>query len=117
MEDFETQIREMVEIRHSKEREEATRNANNGEDEYTRFKCWCNAFKNGKGKNDARVFAEYLKEEGKELEFNQKKYLAEKYFGYEYEYNYKTHEWTTKKKKDILERVDEKDKTLYNLNN
>lgn len=101
MEDFETQIREMVEIRHQKERQEALTNEKSGENEYTKFKCWCNAFKNGKGQNDARVFAEYLKEEGKELEFNQKKYLAEKYFGYKYEYNYETHEWETHKRKAI----------------
>ena len=101
MEDFETIAREMTEIRQRKEREDARTKSLNGEAEYIKFKCWCNAFKNGKGQNDARVFAEYLKEEGKELEFNQKKYLAEKYFGYEYEYNYETHEWETHKRKAV----------------
>jgi hypothetical protein len=101
MEDFEKTIREMVEIRHRRERQQALTDSLNGEAEYTRFKCWCNAFKNGNGQTDAKVFAEYLKEESRELSFTAKKHLLEKYFGYEFEYNYEKHEWETHKRKPI----------------
>lgn len=99
MEDFEEQIREMVEIRKDKEAKENEVAKTRGEYEYTKFKCWCNAFKNGKGQNSARVFAEFLKEENIELTFWQKKAIAEKYFGYKYTYNYQEDTWDTKKEK------------------
>lgn len=99
MEDFEEQIREMVEIRKDKEARENEVAKTRGEYEYTKFKCWCNAFKNGQGKNNAKVFAEFVKAENIELTFWQKKAIAEKYFGYEYNYDYEKDEWITKKKR------------------
>ena len=116
-EDFDTIVREMTEERHRNEYYEDLKNANNGEHEYTMFKCWCWAFKNGEGQTDAKVFAEYLKSENKELDFWAKKHLAETYFGYEYEYSYEKLDWIIRKKKDILEKIDEKDEKLYDLNN
>lgn len=99
MEDFETQIREMVAQRRKREDAQDESDLRNGEYEYTKFKCWCNAFKNGQGQNNAKVFAEYLKEEGKELDFWAKKHLAEKYFGFEYEYDSAKDDWNVKKRK------------------
>ena len=101
MDEFEKEIREMTEIRHIKEAQANDEARINGEYEYTKFKCWCNAFRNGEGKNDARVFAEFLKEENIELTFWQKKAIAEKYFNYEYEYNDATGEWIIKKKRSV----------------
>ena len=115
--DFDTIARQMTKERHRNEYYEDLRNANYGEQVYTMFKCWCWAFKNGKGQTDAKVFAEYLNSENKELDFWAKKHLAEKYFGYEYEYDYEKHDWIIRKKKDILEKIDEKDEKLYDLNN
>lgn len=97
--DFEKEIRNIVKIRLQKEKYEDEQNNRNGEYEYTMFKCWCWAFNNGKGQNDAKVFAKYLKSEKKELSFNAKKHLAEKYFGYEYELDTEKYEWVIKKKR------------------
>lgn len=117
MEDFETIVRSVVDERRRNEYNEDLENYQNGEYEYTKFKCWCNAFKNGKGQDNPKVFAEYLKSVGSELGFWAKKHLAEKYFDYEYDYDHNTGEWNIhRKKNDILERIDEKDKTVYNLN-
>lgn len=99
-EDFEKQIRDMVEERNRKQVFENERADRDGEYIYTKFKCWCNAFKNGQGINDARVFAEFVKEEKIELDFWQKKSIAEKYFGYKYKLNNKTLEWELKKERN-----------------
>ena len=99
MDEFEKQIKEMVKIRNAEEaraNEEAKRN---GEYEYTKFCCWCNAFRTMADQTNPKAFADFLKEENIELTFWQKKAIAEKYFGYEYTLNYETNEWEIKKKK------------------
>lgn len=68
-------------------------NQANGEYIYVNFCVWCNAFNNCKGKNDAKLFAKFLKQENIELTFWQRKHLAEKYFGYKYEYKNDKGEW------------------------
>lgn len=68
-----------------------------GEYIYVNFCVWCNAFNDSKGKNDAKLFAKFLKQENIELTFWQRKHLAEKYFGYKYEYDYAKGEWEIKK--------------------
>lgn len=68
-----------------------------GENIYTEFKAWCNAYKKGQGKDNPNTFAEYLKTENLELTFWQRKHLAEKYFGYKYEYKHDKEEWEIKK--------------------
>lgn len=97
MDEFEKQIREMVEERDRKQVIDNEIAERNGEYVYSKFKCWCNAFKNGKGQNNARVFAEFLKEENIELTFWQKKAIAEKYFGYKYTYDTNKDEWIIRK--------------------
>lgn len=69
----------------------------NGEDIYIEFKVWCNAYNSGNGKNNAKLFAKFLKEQEIELNFWQKKYLAEKYFGYKYNFDRKKSDWEIKK--------------------
>lgn len=69
-----------------------------GEGEYARFCLWCNAFNKGQGKSNSEIFAKYLKEENIKLTFWQKKYLAEKYFGFEYDFDYFTRKWKVTKK-------------------
>lgn len=64
-----------------------------GEYIYVNFCVWCNAFNNSNGKNDAKLFAKFLKQENIELTFWQRKHLAEKYFGYKYEYKRDKGEW------------------------
>ena len=68
-----------------------------GEYIYVNFCVWCNAFNDSKGKNDAKLFAKFLKQENIELTFWQRKHLAEKYFGYKYEYDYEKKDWEIKK--------------------
>lgn len=69
-----------------------------GECEYTMFCLWCNAFNKGQGKSNSEIFAKYLKEENIKLTFWQKKHLAEKYFGFEYEWDCSSNKWIIKKK-------------------
>lgn len=69
----------------------------NGEYIYVNFCVWCNAFNSSNGKTDAKLFAKFLKQENIELTFWQRKHLAEKYFGYKYEYKHDKQEWEIKK--------------------
>lgn len=69
-----------------------------GEEQYVLFCAWCNAFNYGEGKNDPKVFKQYLKEENIELNFWQKKYLSEKYFNYEYKWDNDNGCWLSRKK-------------------
>lgn len=94
---FEEQIRQMQAERHRGEHYEYQRKQSNGEYIYVNFCVWCNAFKDSKGKNDAKLFAKFLKQENIELTFWQRKHLAEKYFGYKYEYDYEKKDWEIKK--------------------
>lgn len=71
----------------------------NGEYIYVNFCVWCNAFNNCKGKTDAKLFAKFLNNENIELTFWQRKHLAEKYFGYKYEYKHDKGEWEITKNK------------------
>ena len=101
MDEFEKQIREITKIRNREAAEATERARSSGEYEYTKFKCWCNAFKNGKGQDSAKVFAEFLKKENINLDFWKKKAIAEKYFNYIYEYNCENDEWIIKKKREV----------------
>ena len=94
---FNQQIRELCYERQKAELWEQNRKKANGEYIYVNFCVWCNAFNNCKGKNDAKLFAKFLKKEKIELTFWQRKYLAEKYFGYKYEYDYEKKDWEIKK--------------------
>lgn len=94
---FEEQIRQMQEERHRRERYEYQRKQVNGEYIYVNFCVWCNAYNDSKGKNDAKLFAKFLKQENIELTFWQRKHLAEKYFGYKYEYDYEKKDWEIKR--------------------
>lgn len=66
--------------------------------EYSLFCVWCNAYKNKQ--YTEQNFRQYLKTE-KELSFWIKKKIAETYFGYKYNYNYKTMNLTCKKIKAV----------------
>lgn len=90
---FEEQIRQMQDERHRRERWECKRKQLNGEYIYVNFCVWCNAFNDSKCKNDAKLFAKFLKQENIELTFWQRKHLAEKYFGYKYEYRHDKGDW------------------------
>ena len=58
---------------------------------YVRFCAWCNAEGKVELKKNARAFAEWLKSNDIELDFWQRKAIAETHFGYRYEWNGK--EW------------------------
>lgn len=70
----------------------------NGENIYWNFRVWCNAYKNGVGKDDARVFAEYIKKNGIELTHRQRKWIAENCFGFVFTYNHDKGDWDITKK-------------------
>ena len=84
--------------RQRKEFEEMHKKEINGDYIYTRFCVWCNAYKNGQGKHDANIFAEYIKENNIKLNWWQRKRIAENYFNYKIEWNGK--EWKSKKIKE-----------------
>ena len=94
---FEEQILQMQDERHRNEWWEGKRRVERGESIYVKFCVWCNAFNYGNGKKDAKLFAKFLKQENIELTFWQRKHLAEKYFGYKYEYDYAKNDWEIKK--------------------
>ena len=98
IEDFYTQLAKEHEINRRNYLEEQKMRRINAEPFYTDFICWCNAFNHGEGQNDAKIFAKFLKEENIELNFWQKKHLAEKYFGYFYAWNGLEEKWEILKK-------------------
>lgn len=95
---MENTLREMAKERKKQESWERLWNESTGENIYTDFKAWCNAYNGGKGKFDAYVFAEFLKAQNINIGFWQRKYLAEKYFGYQFEFT--GNDWIIKKEKD-----------------
>ena len=97
---FEEQLR--IEHNNSIQRESWERHFKQvrGEYIYVNFCVWCNAFNNGNGKTDAKLFARFLKEQEIELNFWQRKHLAEKYFGYKYKFDRKKSDWEITKIKD-----------------
>lgn len=54
---------------------------------YACFCGWCNGEGKMELKKNARAFAKWLKDNGIELDFWQRKAIAETYFGYRYEWN------------------------------
>lgn len=96
-EDFDTQIRQMQRERQREEYWRSVHNRVTGESIYTMYKCWCMGYRNGEDKTNAKVFGQYLKEHNIELTFWQRKYLAEKYFGYQYVWNAEKKDWDKKK--------------------
>ena len=95
---FDEQIRELCAARQRNELLEQERKKRNGEYIYVNFCVWCNIYANKETKKDPKSFAEWLKQENIELTFWQRKHLAEKYFGYKYEYDYAKNDWEIKKK-------------------
>jgi hypothetical protein len=71
-----------------------------GDNIYWAFRVWCNAYKDGKGKNSAKVFTEYIKANSIVLNWYQRKCIAEKYFGYVFTYNYEKEDWYIEKRND-----------------
>lgn len=95
---FEELYNEIHEENLKKDREEYLQRKLNGELVYLDFCIWCNAYHKGEGKNDPELFGTYLKETNTELNFWQKKHIAEKYFGWIYEWNVFEEKWNIKKK-------------------
>lgn len=90
-------IEKCIEERRKKERTRAKNRAIYGEDVYVRFVTWCYAFKGEKAVKDPKMFSQFLKEEKIQLNFWQKKYLAENYFGFSYNWNMKESKWEISK--------------------
>ncbi len=90
-------LRELSKERHEKEHWDRAWKESTGENIYTEFKAWCNAYKKGQGKNNPNTFAEFLKAEKKTLTFYQRKYIAEKYFGFKFVYNQEKNDWEIKR--------------------
>lgn len=99
MDDFLILLYEVRNERIQRQRREYEELNRLGEHIYTDFRIWCNAFRDAQGKTDAKVFSEYLKEQNVSLSFWQKKHLAEKYFGYKYEWNDEEQKWKIRKVK------------------
>ena len=70
----------------------------NGDKVYTEFCIWCNVFNKSKGKNDPETFGRFLKEQHIEINFWQKKHIAEKHFNWVYKFDYQKNKWNIKRK-------------------
>lgn len=87
---FEEELTIENRARQSKRQSEFIRRETNGENIYTLFWVWCQAYKEN---TDEKTFRRFLKQENKTLNFWQEKYLNEKYFGYKYTYDNKNQKW------------------------
>ena len=61
---------------------------------HSMFSIWCRVFE--KDINAYKTFTEYVKEQEPGLEFGIKKAFLEKYYDFEFEYNYETKKWKIK---------------------
>ena len=93
-------LRDMRNERVERERRERETSKALGEDVYTLFWVWCQAKRHGQDTDNDKVFSQYIKENNIELSFWQKKYLAEKYFGYRYEWQQDKQKWLITKIKE-----------------
>ena len=98
MKTFEELYNEIHEENLKKDREKYLQRTLNGESTYLDFCIWCNAYHKGECKNNPELFGTYLKETNTELNFWQKKHIAEKYFGWVYEWDCYNEKWSIKKK-------------------
>ena len=95
-----TEFDRLAKAHESEEKARVRANIAQGETIYWHFRAWCNAYKNGQGKESAKVFAEYLKERNVVLNWYQRKCIAEKHFGYVFTYNYDKGYWDIEKRND-----------------
>lgn len=86
MNSFDEQIKIIQQLRQKKEFEEMQSKEFNGDYIYIRFCVWCNAYNNGQGKHDCKVFEQYIKENNITPNWWQKKRIYENYFGFKFEY-------------------------------
>ena len=72
-----------MKLREEKRQQENTKRQNReflGEDIYTLFYAWCNAFNDANNVNNYTLFKDFLKTENITLNKTQENYLIEKYF-------------------------------------
>lgn len=89
MSDFYDDLRQIHDEKVERQYRERQQHINSGQAVYDAFCTWCFIFNDDKGRCNPKVFKRYLKEENIKLDFWQKKRLLEKYFGYEFDYDYK----------------------------
>lgn len=101
--DFDTQLKEMCEIR--KEQEWWQHNSLKGKlhQIIVDFKCW--AYSQGRFNDlDVNLFAEYVDKVNPAITENMKRYIAERYFGFEFKFNHNDMKWhITKRGTQLLE--------------
>lgn len=74
---------------------------NTGEDIYTDFCIYCNSKGNPLLRNSANAFGFYLKNECITLTEMQRRYIAEKYFGYKFNFIFEKKKWEISKNENI----------------
>ena len=94
---FEEEIRILQRERQKKETQERQRNENLGENVYTQYCLYCNAYLTEESKTNEEQFMAWLKKKWKMLNFFQLKHLREKYFGYKYTYDNEKQGWEIEK--------------------
>lgn len=101
MKDFETQLKEMCDVR--KKNECFEYNSINGKTKeiIIDFKCWAFS-KNFFYNLDIKLFTQYIKENKKYISEDIKRRIAEKYFGYEFNFSYNDNKWHIIKKGNLL---------------
>lgn len=95
MSDFNSDIRLLQRERQQVEQILNGRFERAGEGIYARYCAYCNAEGKSEWKGDPRKFGEWLKASGIELDFWQRKAIAENHFGFAYEWN--GSEWKIRK--------------------
>ena len=83
---FDEQIKILQTERQRKEQDYLKKKEAKGDYIYIRFCVWCNAYKNGQGKHDSKVFEQYIKENNIVANWWQIKCIYENYFGYKFEF-------------------------------
>ena len=94
---FEEQIIEMRAERHRNESRERQLKEVRGEYIYLDFCVWCNCYAEQETKQNERAFAEWLKRENRTLTEYQRRWIAEKYFGWQFTWNKQKNEWESRK--------------------
>ena len=97
MNSFDNDIRLLQHERKLSDRIHGRRFERSGEGIYACFCGYCNGEGKPEWKGDAKKFGEWLTESGIELDFWQRKAIAETHFGYAYEWN--GSEWKIRKNK------------------
>ena len=94
---FEEEISEIRAERHRTESRERRLKEVRGEYIYTDFCVWLHCQGQAELRNNEKAFADWLKRENRTLTEYQRRWIAEKYFGWQVTWNKQKNEWESRK--------------------